>query len=57
MLSLNSLNSVTKKIKIKNPISGGGEGGGGWLNQLSTFDAEFKFAKIQNSHFRKGGGG
>ena len=24
---------------------GGGGGGGGWWNQLSTFDAEFKFAK------------
>ena len=26
-------------------------------NQLSTFDAEFKFAKIQNSHVRWGRGG
>ena len=25
-------------------------GGWAWWNQLSTFDAEFKFAKIQNSH-------
>ena len=31
--------------------------GGCWLNQLSTFDAEFKFAKIQNSHVRLEGGG
>ena len=31
-------------------------GGGGWWNQLSTFDAEFKFAKIQNSYFGGGGG-
>ena len=30
---------------------------GGWWNQLSTFDAEFKFAKIQNSHVQWGGGG
>ena len=30
--------------------------GGKW-NQLSTFDAEFKFAKIQNSHFIGGWGG
>ena len=43
-------------LKSKIPISGGG-GGGGWWNQLSTFDAEFKFAKIQNSHFWGGGGG
>ena len=26
-------------------VWGGGGGGGGWWNQLSTFDAEFKFAK------------
>ena len=32
-------------------MSGWG-GGGGWWNQLSTFDAEFKFAKIQNSYVR-----
>ena len=24
--------------------------GGGWWNQFPTFDAEFKFAIIQNSH-------
>ena len=41
-------------LKSKIPISGGGKGG--WWNQLSTFDAEFKFTKIQNSHFREGGG-
>ena len=34
-------------LKSKIPMSGGGEV---WWNQLSTFDAEFKFAKIQNSH-------
>ena len=44
-------------LKSKIPMSGGGGGGGGggregagWWNQLSTFYAEFKFAKIQNSH-------
>ena len=42
MLSLNLL-------KSKIPMSMGG-GGGCWWNQLSTFDAEFKFAKIQNFH-------
>ena len=26
--------------------------GEGWWNQLSTFDAEFKFAKIQNFYVR-----
>ena len=31
------------------------EGGGG--NQFPTFDAEFKFAKIQNSHVQWGAGG
>ena len=36
---------------------GGGKGGGVLWNQLSTFDAEFKYAKIQNSHVRWGGGG
>ena len=47
------LNSNLLKSKI--PISGGG--GGGWWNQLSTFDAEFKVAKIQNSYVGEGGGG
>ena len=42
-------------LKSKIPISG--EGGEGWWNQLSTFDAEFKYAKIKNSHFRGWGGG
>ena len=42
-------------LKSKIPMSGGG--GGGWWNQLSTFDAESKFAKIQNSHVLWGGGG
>ena len=41
-------------LKSKIPMSGRGGGG---RNQLSTFDAEFKFAKIQNSHFWGGGGG
>ena len=36
---------------------GGGGKEGSWWNQLSTFDAEFKFAKIQNSYVRGGGGG
>ena len=40
-------------LKSKIPMSGGG---GGW-NQLSIFDAEFKFAKIQNSYVEGGGGG
>ena len=46
-----SSNLLISKI----PIS---RGGGVWWNQLSTFDAEFKFAKIQNSHFwgMRGGG-
>ena len=41
-------------LKSKIPISKGW--GRGWWNQLSTFDAEFKFAKIQNSHFGGEGG-
>ena len=32
-------------------------GGGGGGTQLSTFDAEFKFAKIQNSYVEGGGRG
>ena len=40
-------------LKSKIPISGRG----GWWNQLSTFDAEFNFTKIQNSHFGGGVGG
>ena len=44
-------------LKSKIPMSDlWGGGGGCWWNQLSTFDAEFKFAKIQNSHFRLGRG-
>ena len=38
-------------LKSKIPMSSGGG------NQLSTFDAEFKFAKIQNSYVQWGGGG
>ena len=30
---------------------------GGWWNQFPTFNAELKFAKIQNSHVQSGGGG
>ena len=45
-------------LKSKILMSGSGWGGGGELvNQLSTFDAEFKLAKIQNSHVWLGGGG
>ena len=43
-------------LKSKIPISGRG-GRGKWSNQLSTFDAEFKFAEIQNSYVWEGGGG
>ena len=32
-------------------------GGGGWWNQFPTFDAEFKFAKVQNSHVEGGWAG
>ena len=35
-------------LKSKIPISWGGGGGGGGWNQLSTFDAESKFAKKKN---------
>ena len=38
-------------LKSKIPISGGGGGGGGWWNQLSTFDAESKFAKKKKKIF------
>ena len=31
--------------------------GGACENQFLTFDAEFKFAKIQHSHVEGGGGG
>ena len=43
-------------LKSKIPMSGGGGGGGwgvGWWNQLSTFDAEFKFAKKKKICFCK----
>ena len=43
-------------LKSKIPMSGMGGGGFGWCAQLSTFDAEFKFAKIQISYVRGGGG-
>ena len=42
---------------LKSKISMSGGWGGDWWNQLSTFDAEFKFAKIQNSHVWWVGGG
>ena len=42
-------------LKSKIPVWWGG--GGCWWNQLSTFDAEFKFAKIQNSYVWWGVGG
>ena len=45
------LNSNLLKSKI--PICGGGGMGGGFME----FDAEFKFAKIQNSHLWEGGVG
>ena len=32
-------------------MSGGWDGGRGWWNQLSTFDAEFKFAKKKKYFF------
>ena len=38
-------------LKSKIPMSGGGGVRG---NQFPTFDAEFKFAKIQNSHVEGG---
>ena len=51
-----SLMLTSNLLKSKIPMSSGGEGGGrGWWNQLSIFDAEFKFAKIQNSHVGRGG--
>ena len=42
-------------LKAKIPMSGGGRGVCG--NQFPTFDAEFKFSKIQNSYVQWGGGG
>ena len=36
-------------LKSKIPMSSGG-GGWGWWNQLSLFDAELKFAQIQNCY-------
>ena len=55
MLSSNLLKS---KIHMSDGGGGGGGGGGGACgNQFPTFDAEFKFTKIQNSHVGGGGGG
>ena len=44
-------------LKSKIPMSGGGGGGEGWWNQLSTFDAEFKFAKQKKKFSGKSGNG
>ena len=41
-------------LKSKFPLSSEGEGGFGG-NQFPTFDAEFKFAKIQSPMLRVGG--
>ena len=46
------LSSNLLKSKIPMLSMGGGVGG----NQLPTFDAEFKFTKIQNSHVEGGWG-
>ena len=46
MLSSNLLKSKIPMLRV------GGLGEGSW-----KFDAEFKFAKIQNSHVEGGGGG
>ena len=46
------LSSNLLKFKISMFRVGWGFGG----NQFPTFDAEFKFAKIQNSHVWLGGG-
>ena len=43
-------------LKSKIPMSGEGGGVGFHGNQFLTFDAEFKFAEIQHSHVRLGGG-
>ena len=53
MLSSNLLKSKIPMLRV------GGWGGGVGGNQFRTFDAEFKFAKIQNSHVEGGwvGGG
>ena len=40
MLSSNLLKSKISMLRV----------GVGWWNQFPTFDADFKFAKIQNSH-------
>ena len=48
MLSSNLLKSKIPMFRV-----GGGVNG----NQFPTFDAEFKFAKIQNSHVEGAGGG
>ena len=49
MLSSNLLKSKILMLRV------GGWGGGVGGNQFPTFDAELKFAKIQNSHVEGGG--
>ena len=51
MLSSNFLKSKIPKFRV------GGGGGGFGGNQFPTFDVEFKFAKIQNSHVQGRGRG
>ena len=51
MLSSNLLKSKIPMLGV-----GGWLGGGVGGNQFLTFDAEFKFTKIQNSHVEGGGG-
>ena len=50
MLSSNLLKSKIPMLRV-----GWGVGGGCW-KPISKFDAEFKFAKIQNSHVEGGWG-
>ena len=52
-LLMPSSNLLKSKISMLR-VGEWGEGEGG--NQFPTFDAEFKFAKIQNSHVEGGGG-
>ena len=49
MLSPNLLKSKIPMLRV-----GGWGGGGVGGNQFPTFDAEFKFAEIQNSHVEGG---
>ena len=54
MPSSNLLKSKIPMLRVGGWV--GVRGGWGWWNQLSTFDAEFKFAQIQISYFQGGGG-